>query len=158
MNKLFNCNRGFNPGDPVTAGMIGSEDDMNLESVMNLTTPPLRKSPSEYYPEEISGFKALLAGTERLDWRNSKWVFEWCAEKNEKNALVWWLEKSRTKSLKFDRIKPEVLPLLGYVLCRNNFIEELSFCNLEFTVGSVEALGDALKQTRNLKKSICITT
>lgn len=155
MNNLLNAIRSFIPENPSHAAMAGFEGDMDLDSIKILQRPPLRKNASQYDDEGIRDFQGLCAGTVMLDERHFLQIFEWCVKNNEKNALVWWMEKAQIRHpqkrhLLFEDMTTESFHVLGYALCRSSSIQGLSFFKTKFTAESAKAFGDALKQTRNL--------
>lgn len=152
MNKIPNSSRSFIPVNQPLEQMADVGSDMDMDSIKSLQRPPLRKSWSEYGDAGIGKFQELCAGTTRLYKGNFWQTFKWCVERDEKNALVWWIEKSQEKTLYLcQEMTLEGAHVFAYVLSRNSLILDISIFGMDFTAESAKAFGDALEKTRNLK-------
>lgn len=126
------------------------EVDMDRHFIMSQKTPPLRKHPSQYRNIDIKDFKKLCSGAVMPTEFQCNRLVEWCIENNEKNALVWWLEKGQAISITVAENHPNSIPTIAYVLSRNSIIASINLRNLKFTDELAKKLGDALKDSPKL--------
>lgn len=151
MNSSLASVRSFFAGNTINSTVDVPEVDMDLHSIMNMERPPLRKNPSQYGKVEISEFQGLCNGTVTPNNLQCCRLVQWCIENDEKNALVWWLEKAQMEWIRVDENHSNCVPVVAYLLSRSSFIRRLSLHYIDLTDELAERLGEALKKKPGLR-------
>ncbi|WP_194711705.1 leucine-rich repeat domain-containing protein [Noviherbaspirillum soli] len=152
MNELLNSVRSFLPESPFSTATAGPESDMDIDSIRKAKVPPLRKNFFEYNFVELGSFLKFCSGKVAPNHHEKEEIFKWCMKNNEKNALVWWLEKNQEETLSAYNPNPEEISMMAYVLCRNSSIQRFELSKAHCTIELAKELGNAFKVNKDLKR------